>query len=219
MCASGGRPSGAFAGKFDEARKAVLETTRVLEELGQPVSCGEHVRIDRGAHRDVGRGIVDAAENVLRATCEVFESRREWSHLATTAAELADALYAQERFDEADEWTRTAERHAASDDLGAQFAWRSVRAKVVAHGGFIDEANQLAQQATELVDRTDALNQRANVRLDRCRVLLLAGRPDEAATVAAEAAQLYEWKGNVVSAYRASAIARAASAGVTAAET
>jgi tetratricopeptide (TPR) repeat protein len=130
----------------------------------------------------------------------VFENRQERSHLATTAAELADVLYARERFDEADEWTRTAERHAASDDLGAQFTWRSVRGKIVAKAGDFEEAEEFARRALELVDRTDALNQRANVRLDFAHVLFLAKQTDAAAAVASEAADMYEQKGNSVSA-------------------
>jgi tetratricopeptide (TPR) repeat protein len=171
----------------------------VLEELGQPISaantCGTIAALTERLARDL-----DAAENVLRANCELFEQRGEWAYLATQAADLADVLYERGRFDEAAGWTRTAERHAAPDDLGAQFTWRSVRAKVVAQAGELDEADELARRAIELVDRTDALNQRANVRLDRARVLQLGKQADAAAAVASDAAEMYEQKGNVVSA-------------------
>jgi class 3 adenylate cyclase len=188
----------ALAGEYDDARRVVEESTRVLEELGQPVAAaGTCATI--AAITEKLAGDLDAAENVLRASSELFAKRGEWAHLATSAAELADTLYAQERYDEADEWTRTAERHAASDDLSAQFTWRSVRAKVVARAGDLGEAETLARRAVELVDRTDALNQRANVRLDLAHVLYLANQTDAAAAVASEAADMYEQKGNTVS--------------------
>jgi class 3 adenylate cyclase len=190
---------GALAGGYGDARQVVVDSTRVLEELGQPISAASTCATIAALTERLA-GDLDAAENVLRATCELFATRGEWAHLATSAAELADTLYAQDRFDEADEWTRTSEKHAASDDLSAQFTWRSVRAKVVARAGDLEEAEGLARHAVELVDRTDALNQRANVRLDLAHVLFLAKQPDTAAAVASEAAQMYEQKGNIVSA-------------------
>ena len=189
----------ALAGQYDEARRAVENTARVLEELGQPVSaantCGAIAALTERLAGDL-----EGAESILRASCQLFEQRGEWAYLATHAAELADALYERGRFDEAADWTRTAERHAADDDLGAQFTWRSVRAKVVAQAGDLEEADELVRSALELVDRTDALNQRANVRLDLAHVLQLAKQTEAAAAVASEAADMYERKGNVVSA-------------------
>jgi tetratricopeptide (TPR) repeat protein len=64
------------------------------------------------------------------------------------------------------------------------------------------EAEELAREALDLVDRTDALNQRADVRLDLAQVLSLGGRLDQAVEAAEEAVRLYQQKGNIVSARR-----------------
>jgi tetratricopeptide (TPR) repeat protein len=140
------------------------------------------------------------AESILRgavARAEVFE---EWAVLANRAAELAEALWAQGRQQEALEWTDSALARSDESDVSAQFTIRAVRAKVLAELDGAGEADTLARSALELVDRTDALNQRANVRRDLAHVLSRAGRTREAAAVAEEAVQLYERKGNVVSA-------------------
>ena len=69
------------------------------------------------------------------------------------------------------------EAHAASDDIGAQFAWRAVRAKALAREGRSTEAKALAREAVALADRTDALNKRAAVLLSLAEVLRAERRP------------------------------------------
>jgi tetratricopeptide (TPR) repeat protein len=191
----------ALGGGFDEARTAIEQARRTYDEFGQPiliaVSCSFVAGFTEMLSCDYG-----AAEMILRASADDLEERGEEAHLATRAAELADALYAQERFAEAAEWTQIAQRHSASDDLSAQFTWRTVHAKVIASLGEPEEAEQLAREALDLVDRTDALNQRADVRLDLANVLRLGGRLDQAAETAREAVRLYQQKGNIVSARR-----------------
>ncbi len=191
----------ALGGGFDESRTAIEHARQTYEELGQPVLAAVSCSFVAG-FTEMLSGDYQAAEKVLRASAEDLEQRGEDAHLATRAAELADALYAQERFAEAAEWTQTARRHSASDDLSAQFTWRAVHAKIIASLGELDEAEELAHEALELVDRTDALNQRADVRLDLAQVLSLGGRLDQALQAAEEAVRLYQQKGNTVSARR-----------------
>ena len=111
-----------------------------------------------------------------------------------------------ERYSEAEEWTRVAIEHSDSDDISAEFTWRSIRAKVLAETGDHDAAADLIARALALVDSTDCLNQRANVRLDHARVLQLTD-PARAAEAAAAAAALYDEKGNSVSGRRARRLA------------
>ena len=80
-------------------------------------------------------GDTATAERVLRGLCQRLEQTHDFSHLASRASDLAEAIFLQDRFDEAYEWTRVAELHAADDDLGAQTLWRSVRAKIEARAG------------------------------------------------------------------------------------
>ena len=77
---------------------------------------------------------------------------------------------------------------------------------MLAQTGDHDAAADLIARALALVDSTDCLNQRANVRLDHARVLQLTN-PAGAAEAAAAAAALYDEKGNSVSGGRARRLA------------
>ena len=105
-------------------------------------------------------------------------------------------LYRQGRIEEAEQCTLIAEEQAASDDIGAQFSWRSVRAKILALRGDAAEGEALAREAVELAEQTDALNQRAKVLLDLAEIVRRRGRRDEASGIAEQAVALYELKGN-----------------------
>ena len=98
-----------------------------------------------------------AAERVLAECCETFERMHDAAGLSTVAAELADALYEQGRYDGAESWLELAEKRAASDDISAQWAWRRTRAKLLARGGAFGEAEATADEAVRLAARTDAL--------------------------------------------------------------
>ena len=195
----------AIGGEFDLAREAVERARHTYIELWQPVTAA--VSCDQiGGLIEMLAGEYEAAERIWRASAEEFQRRGEWAHLTNRASELADALYAQGRYAEAEEWTRVAIEHSDSDDISAEFTWRSIRAKVLAETGDHDAAADLIARALALVDSTDCLNQRANVRLDHARVLQLTN-PAGAAEAAAAAAVLYNEKGNSVSGGRARRLA------------
>jgi tetratricopeptide (TPR) repeat protein len=196
----------AFGGEFDAARDAIERARHTYIELWQPVtaatSCDQMagmVEMLAGEHEE--------AERIWRLSAEELQRRGEFAHLTNRAAELADALYAQGRYSEAEEWTRVALEHSDSDDISAEFTWRSIRAKVLAQAGDLVGAEELISRALVLVDSTDCLNQRANVRLDHAHVLQLGDRPGAAAEAASAAESLYEAKGNKVSGERARRLA------------
>jgi len=85
---------------------------------------------------------------------------------------------------------------AAADDAFSQVLWRTARAKVRARRGDLPEAEALAREAVALAERTDLLNTHGDTVADLGEVLALAGRPDEAAAVFADAAEILERKGN-----------------------
>ena len=68
-----------------------------------------------------------AAEATLRWLCGELEQTRGFSHLASRAGDLAEALYRLARFDEASAWIDVAERHSAADDVDARVLWMPVR--------------------------------------------------------------------------------------------
>ena len=57
------------------------------------------------------------------------------SWLSTVAGILAEAVYAQGRYDEAMRFTRISEELAGAEDVYSHVLWRSVRAKVLARRG------------------------------------------------------------------------------------
>ena len=170
-------------------------------DLGQTVAI---VRDCGSAKGEIERlaGDYAAAEAALLESCTELEPLGEVAGLSTLAAELAEAIYAQGRYDEAEAWTRTSEELAAIDDLSAQFSWRGVRAKILGRQGDARGALRLAREALALVERTDALNQHAEVLLDQAEVFRLDGQTAEAAAVTEQALSLFEAKRNEPAAAR-----------------
>jgi tetratricopeptide (TPR) repeat protein len=119
---------------------------------------------------------------------------------------LADVLYAQGRYEEAEQYTQISENASAPDDYASQILWRSARAKAIASQGRLDEGKQLAREAVALTQDTDNIDLRGDALIALAEVLRLADRPEEAATVGEHALRLYEQKGNVVSAGKARAL-------------
>jgi DNA-binding SARP family transcriptional activator len=194
----------AMRGRFAEARRLVARGRTVYDQLGQralaETNCGPvEGRIELLA------GDAPAAERALRAGCDALERMGGLSYLATGAAELGDVLYALGQYDEAERLSHRAEELGATDDVLTQVLWRALRARVLARDGNIIEAETLIGEAAQLAEETDALNLRAKVCLDRAEVLRLAGRPYEAVDAVEQAIELFERKGNVVAAKRASA--------------
>jgi tetratricopeptide (TPR) repeat protein len=197
----------AMRGRLDEARGLVMRASAAYDELGQTALAATYGWAVLG-DIDLLAGNFRSAERSLTELCRLHEQMHSWGPLSTRAADLAEALYALGRYDDAERWSRTAEAHAGSDDLSVQPLWRAVRAKVLARRGMFAEAEALAREAAQLAESTDALNLNGKVLLDLAEVLRLAGRADESASTAAKAARLYERKGNVVAGRRARALVR-----------
>jgi ATP/maltotriose-dependent transcriptional regulator MalT len=123
--------------------------------------------------------------------------------LSTTAGMLANVLVSQARLDEAERFIQLSVESGAPDDIRTQVGWRVAQAEVLVRRGDAIRANDLAMQAVEFADRSDELNLRGDARMVLARVLLAASRLDSANRVASEAVDLFERKGNIVSAERA----------------
>jgi tetratricopeptide (TPR) repeat protein len=191
----------AMRGRGGVGSRLLEDARAVLEDLGLKQTLATSA-LWMGGQVALARGSVDAAEECFRATCAAHSAHGNRAHLATAAAELADVLYLRGRYDEAHEWAETASANASDDDISAQFWSRSVRAKLLARGGAIDEALALADDAVAIAAGTDSLNQRAKILLDRAEVLQLAESSSGAGEAAEEAARLFEAKGNAVAARR-----------------
>jgi DNA-binding SARP family transcriptional activator len=191
----------AMRGQFDPAYAHVARAEDLYRQLGQAVAVVEVCGRLRG-WIELLAGSPELAEEAFRRACELLQKQGETAVLATRAAELADAIYQQERYDEAETWIDTARGAAGSDDLDASFCWRYVQAKIRMRQGSLSEAEQLAREAWDLASRTDALNRHADTLATLAEIDHLAGREKEALDHARRAVELYERKGNVVSAER-----------------
>jgi tetratricopeptide (TPR) repeat protein len=119
------------------------------------------------------------------------------------SALLAASLAAQGKAQEALRFADLSEESAAGVDLQTLIPARRARARALAALGQLEEAEAVARHAVEMAEGTDWLNLHADARMSLAYVLMLASKVSEAATAANIALQLYEQKGNVVSAQRA----------------
>ena len=116
------------------------------------------------------------------------------NYLAITAGWLAHCLYAQERYEEATEYAAVCESSAARSWLAAQVLWRGAGAMLLARSGDVGSGEALAREAVEIALRTDRVDTQTDALMDLAEVLRLAGRPDDAAPVVADALRRYELK-------------------------
>ena len=111
-------------------------------------------------------------------------------------------LCAQTRYDEADALTRESEEAARPNDIHSHILWRTARAQVLAHRGQLESAEALALEAVAFADDSDFLDSHADALMILADVRAQAGRIKDAIADAGRALELYEQKGNVISAER-----------------
>jgi class 3 adenylate cyclase/tetratricopeptide (TPR) repeat protein len=151
-------------------------------------------------------GEPERAEQDLREAVDNLRRMGDVGHLSSVAPLLADVLQEYGRNDEALALTLESEHASLEGDMDAQISWRTVRSKILAHQGDLAAGLHLAAEAIDLVRRTDYLDMRGKVCMDRADVLRLAGQGDEANRMLDEAIQMFEQKGNVVMTARATAL-------------
>ena len=190
----------AMRGEFDEARALVAEANAILDELGRIYSAAI---LHHEALVELLAGNLEAAEERLRRAFERLEEMGEKALLAVTAALLAQAIYGQDRLEEAAVYSRASREASAGQDLAAEIVGKAAEAKILARAGRVEEAEALAREAVELAGGTDFLRERGHAFVDLAEVLQLNGKPHEAAEVLAAGLEQFEEKGDLVSAGRA----------------
>jgi len=188
----------ALEGHFDEARRMIGEATATYEEIGDTYALANNSGRVLGQVEQLA-GETGSAERVLRDCCATFDRIHDQAGLSSVAAELADALYSGGRDAEAGDWIDVAQKLAAGDDVNAQYAWRRVRAKLLAREGAFTQARVLGYEAVRIAGDTDAINDRGAVLLDLAEVLRASDSPADATGYVHQAIGLFDRKGNVVS--------------------
>ena len=147
-----------------------------------------------------------AAEQTLREGYEALRAMGERGYRATIVTLLAEAVYAQGRFDEALRLTEEAEALAGADDFDAQARWRATRAKLLARRGQFPAAARLADEAVALVPATCDAPERAEFLVAQAEVSRLAGAVDQAEASLRRALQFYQDRRMVALAERTRAL-------------
>jgi class 3 adenylate cyclase len=195
----------AMRGDFERARLLYRRSRASLEEFGYLLPAA--LTSLASSVIELLAGDLTAAESELRTDYQRLEEMGERNYISTTAGLLADVLYRQGRYDKSAEFAGVCKQLASPDDVASQFLWRCVQGKLSARQGTIDEAESLLSAATALIETSDQLDLQGNGLLDFAEVRELAGAPADAAALSERAAELFERKGNVVSALRARQLA------------
>lgn len=188
----------AMRGDFASARARYTRSRATLERFGWTLLAAL-TSID-SAPIELLAGDLDAAERELRRDYEALDQMGERNYISTTAGLLAEVLYRQGRLGEADELARRCAELADPEDVASQFLWRAAAGKVAARQGDDATAVRLVDEALVLIEASDQLDWQGDADANLAVVHEAAGRAGEAARCRARAVELYERKGDLVSA-------------------
>jgi class 3 adenylate cyclase/tetratricopeptide (TPR) repeat protein len=186
---------------FEEARELYRRSRAGLEELGWKFHAA--LTSIHSAPVELLAGDPIGAESELRRDYDALEAMRERNYISTTAGFLAEALYQQGRFEEAESLVQISKEIAAPNDLSSQLIWRGVFGKILARTGMLEEADRLVREAVQLMQGSEEPVSQGYALMDLAEVLRLGGREDDASVAIKEAIELFDEKGNLVAAERA----------------
>jgi tetratricopeptide (TPR) repeat protein len=192
----------ASLGSFDEARRSLARAHDLLDEVALTVWLAGPFAQSAG-WVELFAGEAGAAERVLRAGVDTLREIGEMTWFSTVAGLLGEAVLQAGRRDEAEVLAEASRDAAAPDDLYSQAIWRTVASTVHASSGRADSAEALAQEAVDLIRRSDFLLLHWYTFMNLARVLELLGRIPDAASAADKAADAARLKGSVVAERRA----------------
>jgi tetratricopeptide (TPR) repeat protein len=190
----------AMEGEFDDARDMIAEARRVMVErmhMRRPLMWAGRL----SAAVEILAGDLASGERELRASLDLAVAFRERDPASKIAASLSRVLARQTRWEEAERFATLSVEHAPAESAAAQALWRSVKARVLVSGDR-RQAERFARDAVRLAP-AEMLNLRGDLLVDLAEVLGAGGDLEGARQASDEAIELYERKGNVVSAARA----------------
>jgi class 3 adenylate cyclase/tetratricopeptide (TPR) repeat protein len=191
----------AMLGHLDEARSILAQARADQSERGGGVLLANLLAFEC-VDLELWAGDPTAAAEFGAEGFRLHEEMGNRDFLGPAAGNLAQALYALDRLDEADGLAGRSAELGTSDDALKEMVWRQVRAKVLARRGEDAEAERLAREAVAIGEGTDSLIGQGDANADLADVLLFAGRRDEATDALRHALERYERKGPLVLARR-----------------
>ena len=186
-------------GRFEDGREHCRRAVEIYEELGHSISAiGVSMELQR-VERQAGRH--EVAERVLRDALERLRALGDIGYVGWVAAQLARVLAERGDRREARELARYCLEALQPDHAFAQIAGR-IAETIAQADAAADEAEAIALEALALVEKTDNLDLHGDALIALAGLDRTAGRVQEARARAARAIELYEQKGDVVSATR-----------------
>jgi class 3 adenylate cyclase/tetratricopeptide (TPR) repeat protein len=179
-------------GEEGQARREVERAREIAREFGYGLQAAGGAM--SFADQALRAGRPEEAEAAARDGLAELEALGELGYASTVAALLAQTLYLQGRYDEAEQTAQHVRDISAVEDFDPQVRWRSVQAKVLARRGAFEQADALSGEAVAIAEETDWYRFHADALADRAEVLELAGRRADAATALRTALELYERK-------------------------
>jgi tetratricopeptide (TPR) repeat protein len=197
----------AEVGRFDEARSLLAGTVAQMNERGLALSAA--YAMQTAWQIEMLAGDDAAAERAARQGCEQLDRFGERSVQSTEAAELAEALYALGRYEEAERWALRAQELGSSDDLATQMFALGVRSRVLARNGDIGAALALASQVDALAAASEDPRDPGDAALNLAEIMYLAGDAQRAEEMTQRAIDCYLSKGATAFAARGRRLAAA----------
>ena len=182
-------------GAFDAAREEVNRYRGFLLDTGQLMAYwrSAEVRFDV----EMLAGDVQAAADVAEEShAKLSERGDRWPYLC---AFLAQAKFGLGKYTQASE---AAEIAASSANSIERALGLGVLARIRARNGDAAAAQEMIEEAIAIVERTDFLFDRGTVYLDRAEVMELLGHDEDARAARERALEMFEEKGDLVSAAR-----------------
>lgn len=187
--------------RFDEARSVLAESIDQMNERGLALSAAWAMQT--AWEIEMLAGDDAASERNIRKGCEQLDCLGERTALSTSAGELAEALYALGRYEEAGQWAVRGLELGSSDDLATQVFCLGVQAKLLARKGEARAALALAEQVDRLARTSQDPRNQGDAALYLAEILYLAGDSTRAEEMTQRAIDCYQRKGATAFAARA----------------
>ena len=195
----------AMTGEFERGREECARAVELYEELGNRVSALGVVCELELVERKSGR--LEVAEEELRSADVRLREIGDVGYLSWVVPQLARILALRGKAEEAVELARRSRAEMQPDHSFGQVMARLAEAIALTSEGKLDNAEEVALAALELVERTDALDVHSDVLFALADIDRARGRTSEASARVVRAIELCALKGDVVSVAHARALA------------
>jgi tetratricopeptide (TPR) repeat protein len=192
-------------GRFGQARALLAETLGQMRERGLALPAA--YAMQTAWQIEMLAGDHAAAERAARRGCEQLDRLGEHAVQSTEAGEVAEALYALGRYQEAGQWALRAGELGSSDDLATQMFVLGIQARLLARNGDISASLALAGQVDSLAAASQDPRDPGDAALWRAEILYLAGDAKRAEEMTQRAIGHYLSKGATAFASRARRLA------------